>query len=83
MPLRYLSGRHGLESRWSMSTKGVPEGWEAIGRDGELHLYASPDRAQGVLFNQQTRAVTGPPQPLQIFFKWGNFTEMEETDRED
>ena len=63
-----------------MSTKGVPAGWRPIGQDGELVLYASPDRAQGVIFNQQTQRTTGDPQPLQVFFKWGNFEELDADD---
>lgn len=55
----------------------VPEGWETIGRDGELLLYASPDKDQGVLIDEATGKPRGEPQPLQVFFKWGVFEAME------
>jgi hypothetical protein len=50
--------------------------WKPVGRDGELVLYASPDREMGVLVNERTGQPTGDPQPLQVFFKWGVFTEV-------
>ena len=55
----------------------VDPSWEPVGRDGELVLYASPDRKTGVLVNEKTSKPTGDPQPLQVFFKWGTFVEVE------
>jgi hypothetical protein len=57
--------------------KVTPDGWEVVGRDGELVLYASPDHTKGLLFNEITKEM-GDEEPLQVFFKWGNFTEIED-----
>ena len=42
------------------------------GIDGELELYASVDKKTGVLYNTVSDE-TSASQPLQVFFKWGNF----------
>lgn len=60
-----------------MAKKAIPSEWSEVGRDGELILYVSPDREQGVLVDKRTGEPTGEPQPLQVFFKWGNFMEIQ------
>jgi len=50
-----------------------------VGEDGELLLYATQDRKEGVLHNTSTGTVS-EKQPLQVFFKWGNFESVEEAD---
>lgn len=45
---------------------------QLVGRDGELWLYASEDGETGVLYDS-ARDTESKPQPLQVFFKWGNF----------
>ena len=56
----------------------VPKDWKAVGKDGELVLYASPDGEQGILVDSSTGKTRGKPQPLQVFFKWGNFEAIDE-----
>jgi len=50
-----------------------------MAKSGELILYASSDRQVGVL-RDPIRDTTSDRQPLQVFFKWGNFVEL--TDEE-
>ena len=45
---------------------------DLVGRDGELELYATADRETGILYDA-IRDRQSQPQPLQVFFKWGNF----------
>lgn len=51
------------------------EGMKPVGGDGELVLYADEALEEGRLYNKITRKWS-EPQPLQIFFKWGNFGEI-------
>ena len=51
-------------------------GWDPVGRDGELVLHADADREMGALYNEVT-GQWSDPQPLQVFFKWGTFVEVE------
>jgi len=57
-----------------------PVDWKEVGRDGELILKVAnpkdPD-SMAVLYNEFTREYS-EPQPLQVFFKWGNFVEIQE-----
>lgn len=53
---------------------------ELVGRDGELELYASKDRKTGILYDS-ARETESEPQPLQVFFKWGNFKPAEEAEQ--
>jgi hypothetical protein len=54
----------------------VPANWRLVGKDGELALYQSPGSESGMLVDELTGQVLGEPQPLQVFFKWGNFAEV-------
>ena len=56
----------------------LPNDWQPVGRDGELLLYASPDKTQGMLVDLATGKPRGDPQSLQVFFKWGNFEAIDE-----
>lgn len=49
-----------------------PDDMKLVGRDGEMELYASEDGETGVLYDS-LRDTESEPQPLQVFFKWGNF----------
>jgi len=50
-----------------------------VARDGELVLYATDDGKFGILYNENTDT-SSERQPLQVFFKWGNFEPMDEGD---
>jgi len=52
---------------------------QPVARDGELVLYATDDREFGILYNENTDTKS-KQQPLQVFFKWGNFEPMDEND---
>lgn len=66
-----------------MTESGIPDSWIHIGSDGELHLYAEtlPNgfnvSPPAVLYNDMS-GVVSEPQPLQVWFKWGNFTAPED-----
>ena len=47
-----------------------------VAKDGELVLYANADQSEGVL-RDTLRDTESPRQPLQVFFKWGNFEPIE------
>lgn len=55
-----------------------PKGLVLVGRDGELELYADEKREVGILYDvlDDTQSKR---QPLQVFFKWGNFEPVENT----
>lgn len=55
---------------------GIPPGWDRVAHDGELILYASPNREEGVVYDESTGKVSDPKN-IQVFFKWGNFVEAE------
>lgn len=49
---------------------------QLVGRDGDMLLYASKNGKMGVLYDS-VRKIESKPQPLQVFFKWGNFEPVE------
>ena len=49
---------------------------EPVATDGELILYADKERKMGKLYNEAMDTWTDE-QPLQVFFKWGNFEPIE------
>ena len=51
----------------------APSDMILVGVDGELELYASADKKTGVVYNVADD-VASDSKPLQVFFKWGNFT---------
>jgi len=53
---------------------------EPIARDGELILYADQSREMGKLYDSG-RDLYSEEQPLQVFFKWGNFVELTPEER--
>ena len=52
---------------------------QPIARDGELVLYATEDRTEGILYDTVCD-IQSPRQPLQVFFKWCNFEAIEAQD---
>jgi len=52
---------------------------QPIAKSGELILYATEDKRMGALYDS-IRDTIGDRQPLQSFFKWGNFVDL--TDEE-
>lgn len=56
-----------------------PSNMKPVARDGELVLYATEDNEFGILYNEND-GTQSKQQPLQVFFKWGNFEPMDETD---
>ena len=56
-----------------------PSNMKPVARDGELVLYATDDGKFGILYNENTDT-SSERQPLQVFFKWGNFEPMDEGD---
>ena len=50
----------------------TPSNMTLAGIDGELELYASPDKKTGVI-RDVVSGKTSTPKPLQVLFKWGNF----------
>lgn len=55
----------------------VPTDMKPLAHDGEMVLYATEDRAEGILYDT-IRDIASERQPLQVFFKWGNFVPIEE-----
>ena len=58
----------------------APRDMQPVAHDGELVLYATEDRTEGILYDT-VRDIQSPRQPLQVFFKWGNFEPIEEPAR--
>ena len=50
-----------------------------VAQDGSLILYANKDRSLGKLYDK-LRDIWSDEKPLQVFFKWGNFEGLNQTE---
>lgn len=57
----------------------IPSELIPFARDGELVLYVTENREEGVLYDS-VRDIASEQLPLQVFFKWGNFEPIEKPD---
>ena len=55
---------------------------EPIAKSGELILYADANRRTGVLYDS-IRGTVSDRESLQVFFKWGNFVALTDTEKEE